>query len=1243
LKLYYRSRRLSTVTDETGRTLTFRYSGDGSAVSLPSFEKNRFTTATGYLESVTLPDGSELGYDYDHNRNLTRVRYPDETTREYHYENELYPHHLTGLTDRTGVRFATWSYDAEGRANSSEHAGGVERVTLVYPDAKAVANGEVVQTMIANSLGYESTYTWQRPTPSSDPQLLSSSGPGCASCPMTGVEYRYDEKGRLTSAIRPGLGNAVGLGQTNTSYDSQGRVEEVRHIDSAGQERLVDRREYDGNSLLPSKISQPSVNPGKERTVEFKRDARGLPTEIIERGFSPWTPVDTLKTSGAEDIVGEGYFKISRRTRLKYENLKLVSIDGPNDEQNDLTVLEWDAMNRLIEVHPPSSPVLSYGMHDELGRPTSIKLGSSRQYYIEYAKSGHVNRLSHRGMSVEFEHDREGRLQSLTDADGRKTEMEYDETGRTSRIIDDFGRVWESTFDSEGRQKSKTVLGHDGSLISLMSNAFDAEGRLSSRIDQKPWKPGSHVERRTDFEYDETGYLRSASDAGSGVRYTIDFDVLERSTRLTRPNGVSTLYLSDSNGNDAGVMDERGNLTEHIRNDFGQVVGIISRDTGAERLERDESGNVVARVREDSGRTTYVRDAAGRIVLRRDADGKTTRWTYNDLSGRLVQVENHASLERYAYDVDGMLTKHVRQIDGHEFVTHYEYDSRGRVVRKVLPDGQRLSYEYYRNGINAGSLREIRREGSWGSSDDLLISELDTETRDGFSGHVAVGEVRTRMEFDPSGQLRSMQVGEKLDFDYEYDESGRVSGIEENGEGQIYQYKNERLVSARTLTGFHEYTYDDSGNRTGSRIVDRDGAATAKIYEYPEPGNGNRLLKVVDRQGNELKQYVYGRGGTPISVGAFAFTYDSERRPITVSSGGKVVASYSYNASGERVKKVVHGPQGDLMTSYFLYEGRSLVAEIDEHGEPIAQYLYLDDHRPVIKLAGNEAFAIHTDHLGAARAMSDDRGDDVWRATYTPFGEIQVVQEDVVLPLRFPGQYGDAETGLNYNYYRYFDTESGRYLSSDPTGVQAGLNTYGYVGGNPLSSIDPLGLDAIVIAFPDYRPTLPADWPGGGSRPFEVGHGGILLFDEVTGLTRYYEFGRYTNLEGGDVAGAVRNYPVPDLIIGADGAPTQASLDSVFAEIAAASGDGTRIEGVHVDGADFESMNQYGMTRIEGNNDPERDPYGFIGNNCGHFTFDVLEAGGITGLPTIFNPMPSNFVDELVEEGYDPLTWNPDD
>jgi RHS repeat-associated protein len=95
--------------------------------------------------------------------------------------------------------------------------------------------------------------------------------------------------------------------------------------------------------------------------------------------------------------------------------------------------------------------------------------------------------------------------------------------------------------------------------------------------------------------------------------------------------------------------------------------------------------------------------------------------------------------------------------------------------------------------------------------------------------------------------------------------------------------------------------------------------------------------------------------------------------------------------------------------------------------------------------------------------MSDIAGVVVWIADYRPFG-VATVNEDpdgdgilVKNNFRFPGQYYDAETGLNYNYFRTYDPLVGRYTQSDPIGLRGGLNSFGYVNGDPVNFVDLTG------------------------------------------------------------------------------------------------------------------------------------------------------------------------------------------
>jgi RHS repeat-associated protein len=132
-------------------------------------------------------------------------------------------------------------------------------------------------------------------------------------------------------------------------------------------------------------------------------------------------------------------------------------------------------------------------------------------------------------------------------------------------------------------------------------------------------------------------------------------------------------------------------------------------------------------------------------------------------------------------------------------------------------------------------------------------------------------------------------------------------------------------------------------------------------------------------------------------------------------------------------------------------------------------------------------YYIHNDHLGTPRAMTDASKKVVWRWDADPFGNTAANDDPdndgikVTMNLRFAGQYFDQESGLHYNYHRYYDPLTGRYVTSDPIGLDGGLNTFGYVGGNPTRFHDYYGL-----AFGDLPPKPPGynpeTWPYQGTN-----------------------------------------------------------------------------------------------------------------------------------------------------------------
>jgi RHS repeat-associated protein len=163
------------------------------------------------------------------------------------------------------------------------------------------------------------------------------------------------------------------------------------------------------------------------------------------------------------------------------------------------------------------------------------------------------------------------------------------------------------------------------------------------------------------------------------------------------------------------------------------------------------------------------------------------------------------------------------------------------------------------------------------------------------------------------------------------------------------------------------------------------------------------------------------------------------------------------------------------ITTVFLYDfDGNIIAEGQLDGSIISDYLYIFGNRIAIVDVETGAYYYYlNNYLGTPILMTNDNGEVVWEASYKPFGEALISSGmGVINNFRFPGQYYDQYTEINYNYHRYYEPNIGRYLSPDPVGIVGNNSLFIYVQNDPINFYDPHGLikwnvvgEGAIIAF----------------------------------------------------------------------------------------------------------------------------------------------------------------------------------
>ncbi len=801
------------------------------------------------------------------------------------------------------------------------------------------------------------------------------------------------------------------------------------------------------------------------------------------------------------------------------------------------TTYEWDEFHHLLARHSPAGRVEKFeynAAHGQLSRYTAAD-GAEWQY--RYDERGLLSNITDpAGQTWTQQCDERGLPVSLVSPQGEETRLAYTPQGLLSGIFrqderrlgieyDHHNRP-ETLTDVMGREHHTEYSGHD------LPVKMRGPGGQSVRLQWQQHHKLSGIERAgtgaEGFSYDRHGNLLAYTD-GNGVVWTMEYGPFDLPVARTDGEGHRWQYRYDKDTLQlTEVINPQGESYRYILDNCGRVTE--ERDWGGVvwRYRYDADGLCTARVNGLEETILYSRDAAGRLAEVITPEGKT-QYAY-DKSGRLTGIFSpDGTSQRTGYDERGRVnvtTQGRRAIE-------YHYPDEHTVIRCILPpederdrhpDESLLKTTYRYNA--AGELTEIILPG-----DETLTFSRDEAGREvlrhsnrGFAceqGWNAAGQpVSQRAGFFPAEATWGGLVP-SLVREYRYDSAGNVSGVtsrEDYGRETRREYRLDRngqvtaVTASGTGLGYGEgdesYGYDSCG------YLKAQSAGRHRISEETDQYAGGHRLK---QAGNT--QYDYDAAGRMVSRTKHRDGYRPETERFRWDSLDQLTGycsaqgeqwEYRHDASGRRTEKRCDRKK---IRFTYLWDGDS-IAEIREYRD---DKLYSVRHLVFngFELISQQFSRVRQPHPSVApqwvtrtnHAVSDptgrplmlfnSEGKTVWRPGQTslwglalslpadtdypdPRGELDPEADPGLL---YAGQWQDAESGLCYNRFRYYEPETGMYLVSDPLGLLGGEQTYRYVP-NPCGWVDPLRLAA------SSKISSLMDYIGDGRRV--SGHTGFL-------------------------------------------------------------------------------------------------------------------------------------------------------